>query len=72
MADLPESSVWTPSIYELATTDPVQGGPIAAGTGEGGADHAVGISNLQAKQLADRTLFLKNSSFNPIANEVFS
>lgn len=48
MATLSESASWTPGIYQLETTDPVLGGPD-------------GIDNLQAKQLADRTVYLKQS-----------
>jgi hypothetical protein len=46
MADLPESNEWTAGIYQLETSDPVLGGP-------------EGIDNLQAKQLANRTIWLK-------------
>lgn len=46
MADLPESTEWATGIYQLETSDPVLGGP-------------EGISNLQAKQLASRTRWLK-------------
>lgn len=46
MANLPESATFEPSIYQLEETDPVQGGP-------------EGIDNLQAKQLANRTSWLK-------------
>jgi hypothetical protein len=46
MADLPESNEWTGGIYQLETSDPVLGGP-------------EGIDNLQAKQLANRTIWLK-------------
>lgn len=46
MADLNELAEWTPGIYQLETDDPVQGGPD-------------GIDNLQAKQLANRTAYLK-------------
>lgn len=46
MANLPESSLWETGIYQLEETDPVQGG-------------ANGIDNKQAKQLANRTVFLK-------------
>lgn len=45
MANLTESAVYEAGIYQLETTDPVIGG-------------ASGISNLQAKQLANRTKFL--------------
>lgn len=40
-----ETATWEPEIYELKTTDKVEGGPD-------------GISNLQPKQLANRTKFL--------------
>lgn len=46
MANLPESSLWETGIYQLEETDPVQGGPN-------------GIDNQQAKQLANRTVYLK-------------
>lgn len=46
MANLTETSEFTPGIYQLETTDDVVGG-------------AEGISNLQAKQLANRTVWLK-------------
>jgi hypothetical protein len=46
MADLPESPDWTPGVYQLETSDPVLGGP-------------EGVSNQQAKQLANRTSWLK-------------
>lgn len=46
MADLPESQEWAPGVYQLETSDPVLGGP-------------EGISNQQAKQLANRTSWLK-------------
>lgn len=47
MANVPETSVFTPGVYLIETTDPV----------EGGSD---GISNRQAIALANRTLYLKN------------
>lgn len=47
MADLNESSTWEDGIYQIETTDPVVGGPD-------------GISNVQAKQLANRTYYLKD------------
>ncbi|OLF53812.1 hypothetical protein [Pseudomonas chlororaphis] len=47
MADLPEPIEWTPGVYQLETSDPVLGGP-------------EGIDNLQAKQLASRTQWLKD------------
>lgn len=45
MANLTESSIFEAGIYQLETTDPVLGGP-------------TGISNLQGKQLANRTRWL--------------
>lgn len=54
MAFLNETTAWELGIYQLETTDPVQGG-------------ADGIDNLQAKQLGNRTQFLKQ-----FANEVIS
>ncbi|WP_177431552.1 gp53-like domain-containing protein [Pseudomonas huaxiensis] len=47
MADLPEQDEWAPGVYQLETSDPVLGGPD-------------GIDNLQAKQLASRTRWLRN------------
>lgn len=47
MATLTEENSWVPGIYQLELIDPVVGGP-------------EGISNLQAKQLANRTLWLKS------------
>lgn len=46
MAFLSESSVWETGVYQIETTDDVIGGP-------------TGISNLQAKALANRTVYLK-------------
>lgn len=46
MATLVEEETFEPGIYQLEMTDPVQGGPN-------------GIDNLQAKQLANRTKWLK-------------
>lgn len=46
MANLSESAVWESGIYQLEVTDPVLGGP-------------TGVSNTQAKQLGNRTLWLK-------------
>lgn len=46
MATLTESNSWEAGIYQLELTDPVVGG-------------ADGLSNLQAKQLANRTVWLK-------------
>lgn len=47
MANLPETPSWVTGIYQLEETDPVQGGPN-------------GIDNLQGKQLANRTAYLKS------------
>lgn len=47
MANLPESATWDAGIYQIETTDPVLGG-------------VNGISNSQAKGLANRTLYLKS------------
>ncbi|KVA70975.1 hypothetical protein WM36_02175 [Burkholderia ubonensis] len=46
MSNLIESDRWEEGIYQLETSDPVIGGPD-------------GVDNLQAKQLANRTRFLK-------------
>lgn len=46
MANLPETAQWEAGVYQLETTDPVEGGPD-------------GIDNQQAKQLANRTAYLK-------------
>ena len=50
MANLPRESIWRDGIYQLDVNDDVRGGPLEEG----------GISNLQAKQLGDCTLFLKD------------
>lgn len=47
MAELPEVNEWPEGIYQLETSDPVLGGP-------------EGIDNLQAKQLASRTKWLRD------------
>jgi hypothetical protein len=52
MADLPENSTWEPGIYQLAETDPVHGG--APNLSEG-----LGMSNVPAQQLGNRTAYLK-------------
>ncbi|GAK43597.1 bacteriophage tail fiber protein [Tepidicaulis marinus] len=61
MANLPEAATWEGGIYQLELTDPVQGGPD-------------GISNNQAKQLANRTAYLKQEVElrAPIASPVFT
>ncbi|HCP9909498.1 TPA: tail fiber protein [Escherichia coli] len=46
MANLPETPQWEDGIYQIEVSDPVLGGPD-------------GISNRQGKQLASRTLYLK-------------
>jgi len=46
MANIAETPVYTANVYELSTTDPVEGGP-------------GGISNAQAQALANRTAYLK-------------
>jgi hypothetical protein len=46
MANLPETPEWEDGIYQLEQTDPVMGG-------------SGGISNLQAIQLGNRTVYLK-------------
>lgn len=48
MANLTEASQWEAGIYQLETSDPVEGGPD-------------GIDNVQARQLGNRTRFLKDS-----------
>ncbi len=58
MANLTESSIWEAGIYQLETTDPVKGG-------------ADGISNAQAKQLANRTKYL-NDNKAPLASPTFT
>lgn len=47
MANLNEQDEWPLGIYQIELTDPVEGGPD-------------GISNVQAKQLANRTVWLKD------------
>ena len=54
MADLPELNEWPEGIYQLETSDPVLGGP-------------EGIDNLQAKQLASRTKWLRDQIDKVIA-----
>lgn len=51
MANLAESASWVDGIYQIETTDPVMGGPN-------------GTSNTQAKQLANRTRWLKEQTEN--------
>lgn len=51
MANLPETPQWEEGIYQIEVSDPVLGGPD-------------GISNRQGKQLASRTLYLKQQVEN--------
>ncbi|MDD2870071.1 hypothetical protein [Neomegalonema sp.] len=51
MANLPEEAAWRSGIYQIEMTDPVVGGPD-------------GISNIQARQLGDRTAHLKMAMDN--------
>ncbi|MDF1583898.1 MAG: hypothetical protein P1P78_11370 [Methyloprofundus sp.] len=51
MSNLIEASVFEPGIYQLETTDPVMGG-------------ANGVDNIQARQLANRTQWLKDKIDN--------
>jgi len=53
MSDLVESSVYEPGIYQLEVTDPVMGG-------------ANGVDNLQAKQLANRTAWLREKTIRTV------
>lgn len=46
MANVTESAVWESGVYRIETTDPILGGE-------------TGTANIQAKQLANRTLWLK-------------
>lgn len=46
MANLQEQATWESGVYQIETTDPVVGGPD-------------GVSNVQAKQLGNRTAYLK-------------
>jgi hypothetical protein len=62
MANLTETSVYESGIYQIEMTDPIQGGPD-------------GISNLQAKQLGNRTRFLKDrfeTGHNPDGTHITS
>ncbi len=68
MSNLPENPVWVDGIYQLTDETPV------LGKAEGVPD--LGPSNIQAQQLADRTLFLKyaidvlQTGEQPYASEV--
>lgn len=52
MANIQEQSRWSPEIYQIETGDSVMGGVPDEVTG-------AGKSNLPTKQLADRTVYLK-------------
>ena len=56
MANVTETSTWEAGIYQLETTDPVEGGEL-------------GISNLQARLLGNRTKWLFDKC-NPFLYEV--
>jgi hypothetical protein len=56
MANLPEISEFTAGIYQLEITDPVEGGPS-------------GVSNSQAKALANRTKWLKDNAIGYFPGE---
>ena len=62
MATLTESATWRSHIYQLDTTDPDLAGQVTfAGDG---ITPLTGHLNAQAKQLADRTAYLKNAVDN--------
>lgn len=52
MANLEETAAWEAGIYQLETSDPVLGGPPDLAMSQG-------FDNVQAQQLANRTLWLK-------------
>ena len=52
MTDLVEVQRWEDGIYQFETSDPVMGGPD-------------GIDNLQAKQLGNRTAWLRATGIPP-------
>ena len=52
MAKLPEDAEWEAGIYQIEQTDPVVGGPPDLAKGQG-------ITNVPARQLANRTAWLK-------------
>lgn len=51
MTDLVEQPIWEPGIYQWETNDPVEGGP-------------EGIDNKPTRQLANRTVYLKQEQDN--------
>ncbi len=57
MAYLPESAVWEDGIYQLETTDEAEGG-------------VNGTANLQAKQLANRVVWLRQNLDMSVIGEV--
>lgn len=57
MTNITEFSIWENGIYQLETEDPALGGAPAIVDGEPVAGHA----NAQAKQLANRTTYLKTT-----------
>ncbi|HDR9156151.1 TPA: hypothetical protein QDB05_002635 [Burkholderia vietnamiensis] len=56
MADLVEASKWEAGVYQLETSDPVEGGPD-------------GIDNVQARQLGNRTRYLKDQQEAHVAGD---
>ena len=61
MANITESAVFRPGIYQLATTDWGYGGAPALVGDDPVPGATPGLANAQAKQLADRTVWLKRS-----------
>ena len=59
MAYLPETSKWEDNIYQLETVDPVVGGVPEIIDGSPNPAAGQGIDNIQAMQLGNRTLHLK-------------
>jgi len=54
MANLEESAVWTPGVYQIEKPDPVLGGPVQPAPAVGG------LVNRAALALANRTTYLKS------------
>ncbi|MVO16218.1 hypothetical protein [Parasedimentitalea huanghaiensis] len=63
MTNLPEVADWAAGIYQIEMTDPVLGGPPNIETG-------AGIANVQAKQLAERTAWLKAQIATAVATVI--
>lgn len=63
MTNLPEVADWAAGIYQIEMTDPVLGGPPNIETG-------AGIANVQAKQLAERTAWLKEQIATAVATVI--